>query len=899
MSIDLGVLGAKVNLVTAGFERGVRTVKSGFSTMGAGAIVLNQTLSLVGKGFQIMETTIKKSLGVFIEAADTAERYRVTLDILLGSAEEGGRMFDEMSKFAAKVPFEYEKIMSSATALAGVMNGGVDEVKQWMPMIADLAAVSRLSIEDTTGQIIRMYSAGASAADLFRERGITAMLGFSAGVTYTADQTRKKLQEAFESPVSKFRGAANDLANTWTGLISMVSDRWFIFRNKVMSGGAFSEIKNVVKDILSELDKLDADGTLNRWAKNIGDTIITATKTLVKFAKNDLPGYIEAVKVKLDYIWSIIKYDPAIIEWGLVGLAISGKKGAVLFASLGHMKQWLDNISKALGLVSAGVLNMSDVASANFKELEALVNGFDASPVLAQMKTKASELKSEIADIQKRTENGFFHFSGDFERLDAAKSELKRIEQLIKVQETALKAANGEYNQYVDKTRLSGGGVGPSTGTSTHATPSSVDDSSIQKTINAMKSLKSTYDDMQHELSKTGKTEIEQALSDAQYQAEKLRIEYADIIGQSPKISSMIDQIEKLAIANAKASEAFKVSQKISDATVSLKSIQSEAMYALQDQNLSSYEQSVVEISRSVADLRDRYSDLIQKSPELGEMIDQIERLKNAQLEVEQAAQVQSLVDQQKAQYESLFTSDNSFSQELEEINRQYDEMISKSGQIAQFADQWKANAVAIAEYKKTADGIKSVTDGLVTHFADAFAEFAKTGKMNLKDLGKALVEELQMMAAQKTAQLLMNAAFAGAMYIYSLASYNSDAAAKWAAAATESLAGAAIMGSYVAGSGLAGMAHDGISSIPEDGTWLLQKNERVVDSDTNADLKAFLKEGSKGATVNQVVNINGGDEKSILNALPAMKQAAIDAVNESIASRGDIYKTIQVMNPS
>ena len=100
-------------------------------------------------------------------------------------------MFETMSKFAAKVPFEYEKIMSSATALAGVMEGGVDEVEQWMPMISDLAAVSRLSIEETTGQIIRMYSAGAAAADLFRERGITAMLGFQAGARYTAEETRE------------------------------------------------------------------------------------------------------------------------------------------------------------------------------------------------------------------------------------------------------------------------------------------------------------------------------------------------------------------------------------------------------------------------------------------------------------------------------------------------------------------------------------------------------------------------------------------------------------------------------------------------------------------------------------------------------------------------------------
>ena len=40
------------------------------------------------------------------------------------------------------------------------------------------------------------------------------------------------------------------------------------------------------------------------------------------------------------------------------------------------------------------------------------------------------------------------------------------------------------------------------------------------------------------------------------------------------------------------------------------------------------------------------------------------------------------------------------------------------------------------------------------------------------------------------------------------------------------------------------GMAHDGIDNIPKEGTWLLDKGERVVDSRTNSDLKNYLAEG-------------------------------------------------------
>lgn len=44
-----------------------------------------------------------------------------------------------------------------------------------------------------------------------------------------------------------------------------------------------------------------------------------------------------------------------------------------------------------------------------------------------------------------------------------------------------------------------------------------------------------------------------------------------------------------------------------------------------------------------------------------------------------------------------------------------------------------------------------------------------------------------------------------------------------------------------IAAQTISGMAHSGIDNIPKEGTWLLDKGERVVDARTNADLKDFL----------------------------------------------------------
>ena len=105
---------------------------------------------------------------------------------------------------------------------------------------------------------------------------------------------------------------------------------------------------------------------------------------------------------------------------------------------------------------------------------------------------------------------------------------------------------------------------------------------------------------------------------------------------------------------------------------------------------------------------------------------------------------------------------------------------------------------------------------------------------------------------------------------------------------------GASII-STIQGTQLSGMAHDGIDSVPREGTWLLDKGERVVDSRTNEDLKSFLKRqdtpsatGGVGAiTFNQVnhINITSNSESGI-------DQQAADAITQMI--KAQTYEILQ-----
>lgn len=87
------------------------------------------------------------------------------------------------------------------------------------------------------------------------------------------------------------------------------------------------------------------------------------------------------------------------------------------------------------------------------------------------------------------------------------------------------------------------------------------------------------------------------------------------------------------------------------------------------------------------------------------------------------------------------------------------------------------------------------------------------------------------------------------------------------------------------------GMAHDGIDNIPREGTWLLQKGERVVDDRTNGDLKEFLsnqKSGNSTETPIQVHapltiqgNVNSSD-KMVMDAIKRHPQFVAQAVQDA-----------------
>lgn len=200
--------------------------------------------------------------------------------------------------------------------------------------------------------------------------------------------------------------------------------------------------------------------------------------------------------------------------------------------------------------------------------------------------------------------------------------------------------------------------------------------------------------------------------------------------------------------------------------------------------------------------------------------------------------------------------------------------------------------------------------------YADRVAEINKTNATRLEDIQAGYTSaSLSMFSdlAGQSAQLLQSIGQEGSLayktlFIASKAAAMAQAVINTELAATKAMAeGGMIMGipaatairavgyasvALIAGQSLAGMAHDGIDRVPETGTWLLQKGERVVTASTSAKLDATLervqqsRQASAGGTVHIQNSFTGKPDDATLEAIDQRNRQLVISIRKEMAAQ-------------
>lgn len=266
-------------------------------------------------------------------------------------------------------------------------------------------------------------------------------------------------------------------------------------------------------------------------------------------------------------------------------------------------------------------------------------------------------------------------------------------------------------------------------------------------------------------------------------------------------------------------------------------------------------------------------------------------------------------------QYQSGDITKSLYDRETEALNSSLEERLKIQNDYYKQVDELQNNGTAgfvsgiATQIESSMDlysSMQQVGAQAFSNLTDMIITWAETGKINAQDFAATFIQSvgtalLQYAAAQVAmAALSAFTAWIGVPYVGP------------AVAPAQAIAAAAAAGVFMTaiGSSLHGQAHDGIDSVPETGTWLLQKGERVTTAKTSAKLDATLDRVATQSTGGAIyapnisIPINGNPSDATIALVRKAAAEGADrgykrAVNSVTTGQGDLHRALMVKTNS
>ena len=392
-------------------------IRAGLSNLRASIFSVQSALIGIGGGLVVRS---------FINVGREVEELGIRFNFLFGNVEEGQKAFKGLIDFAGRVPFSLEEIASASGNLA-VVTDNAEELQKVLKITGNVAAVTGLDFRTTAEQIQRSFSSGIGSADLFRERGVRALLGFKAGVAVTTEETIERFEELFGEN-GRFSKATEVLATTFTGTLSMLGDKLFKFKLDTNEAGFFDFVKNalvVINRMIEENSK-----ALSNFSTAVGQGMVNFIKQFIlgmaglidliaplfRIINNGLAGLIEIVRA----------LPPAIREMGIIGFLMLGRGGKIavvgILALLKQLGIDLDEITnKIFGANDQRSMGMMfNKANEFIKKIDENIIASKKSmeDLMKQATNFTKETEKTGINLQKIKDNILEAFKKDFESIN-------------------------------------------------------------------------------------------------------------------------------------------------------------------------------------------------------------------------------------------------------------------------------------------------------------------------------------------------------------------------------------------------------------------------------------------------------------------------------------------------
>lgn len=258
---------------------------------------------IIGKiGFAAAGAAAVAGLGAIassgLQAAAGLEQTQVAFNSLLGSAEQGKKVFDGLKEFAAATPFELTDLTGTAQrflAFNDTVNISDDQLQTFLTTLGNVASVTSagaFGMERVTLALGQIASTGKLTLDNLNQisEALPGFSGIAAIAAYRGTTTAQAMKDISSGAISaedgvkgllagmeKFPGAAGAMEAQSLTLLGVFST----FKDTVSQAlaGAFEPVIPALKDSLSELTPIlgEAVGLI---APAIGETLVTIVQNL-------------------------------------------------------------------------------------------------------------------------------------------------------------------------------------------------------------------------------------------------------------------------------------------------------------------------------------------------------------------------------------------------------------------------------------------------------------------------------------------------------------------------------------------------------------------------------------------------------------------------------------------
>ncbi|MDR6952682.1 phage tail tape-measure protein [Ancylobacter sp. 3268] len=216
-----------------------------------------------------------------VDPAAEFEKFAAILETTEHSAAAAQKALAWVSDFATRTPYDMAAVTE---AFVKMRTYALDPTKGLLQTLGNTAAAMGKPLiqaveavaDAVTGEFERLKDFGVKGSI----DGAYALFSFTAtDGTQKVIKALKNDRKAIENALayiwnSAYGGAMERLSQTWDGMISNLGDQWSRIRLMVMNAGLFDYMKGRLGEILSTIDTMSADGSLQRWAGDVSTTLI-------------------------------------------------------------------------------------------------------------------------------------------------------------------------------------------------------------------------------------------------------------------------------------------------------------------------------------------------------------------------------------------------------------------------------------------------------------------------------------------------------------------------------------------------------------------------------------------------------------------------------------------------